>query len=85
MVVGIQQICGEVGVAQATVEVNTDIEWDLGVSVCGVDAVGASADCDVEGCSMGLGCLTEAQISRAVDGCENGGDRGCSRGFVHPI
>jgi hypothetical protein len=56
------------------VEVNAYIEWDLGASVCGVDALGVSADCDVKGCSMGLGCLTRARISRAADGCENRGD-----------
>jgi hypothetical protein len=56
------------------VEVNAYIELDLGTSVCSVDALGVSADCDVEGCSMGLECLTEARISHVVDGCENGSD-----------
>jgi hypothetical protein len=55
-------------------EVNAYIEWDLGASVCGVDALGVSADRDVEGCSMGLECLTKAQISHVVDGCENSSD-----------
>jgi hypothetical protein len=67
-------------------EVNADIEWDLGASVCGVDAVDVTTNCNVEGCSMGLGCLTKARISCVVDEYENGGDdQGCSRGLVHPI
>ena len=58
---------------------------DLDVSVCGVDAVGASTDCNVEGCSMGLGCLTKVQIGCTVEGCESGSDdQGCSRVFHTP-
>jgi len=78
--------CAEVGLVQAGVEVNANIERGLVASVC---CVGAAAGMNVghgDGdCSMGSMCSSRVTIGRGVGEYKIGSDCGCSKGFAHPI
>jgi hypothetical protein len=77
--------CIEVGLVQGGVEVHTNIEWGLVVSVCCVSAAGMNVSHGDRDYSTGSMCSSGVMRGRKVGEYKISSDCGCSKGFTHPI